>query len=83
MIQQDSQKVFKTRFATTWILIVVAILLVAWDIYARQYDSGTISEVTLVWVRNHPVVPFLLGVLGGHLCFPQMVVKDDKSAKGE
>jgi len=75
---------FKTRFTTTWILILMAILLIIWDVYARQYDSGTISEVMLSWTMSHPVVPFLLGVLGGHLCFPQIVVeKNDVEAKGE
>lgn len=73
----DQQVVFKTRFATTWILVLVSALLIAWDLYARQYDSGTISEVTLTWVRAHPILPFALGILGGHLCWPQLEKSDD------
>lgn len=58
---------YKTNFKTTWIIIVVAVVLIAWDLYARKYPGGTISEVILSGARSHPVLPFLSGVLCGHL----------------
>jgi hypothetical protein len=67
---------FNTSFKTTWILIVVIAFLVAWDIYARAYPGGTISEVLLTGARNHPIIPFLFGVVSGHLFFYQEVPSD-------
>jgi hypothetical protein len=57
---------------TISILIIVALLLIGWDIYvAVNKDEGdTISEV-LLWVGSHPVLPFAMGVLMGHLFWPQ------------
>ena len=68
----DQQTVFRTRFATTWIGIVSVALLVAWDLYARQFDGGTISEVTLTWVRAHPAFTAALFYTMGHLTWPQV-----------
>lgn len=67
---------YKTRFATAWILVVAAILLIVWDLYARQFDAGTISEFLLSEARRWPVVPFLAGVLGGHCFWFQEVEAD-------
>lgn len=57
---------------TISILIAAALLLIGWDVYvAANKDSGdTISEV-LLWVSKHPVLPFALGVVMGHLFWPQ------------
>lgn len=62
-----------TRIWTIAILIVIAVLLIAWDIYVatNKKKGDTISEVTLDFARRHPVIPFLLGVLCGHLLWPQ------------
>lgn len=73
----DPQVVFRTRFTTSWVILLIAALLIVWDVYARQYDSGTISEVVLSWARSHPIVPFALGVIGGHLFWPQLEKSED------
>jgi len=64
------------REITIWLLIGTATVLVAWDVYAAflndtPNDRDTISGVVLGWARRHPVVPFALGVLAGHLLWPQ------------
>lgn len=69
----EEQKSFNTRLTTVWILLIVTSLLIAWDFYARHFNGGTISEVALTWARSHPVVPFLVGVVCGHLFWPQLV----------
>jgi len=68
---------YNTSFRTTWILIVVTVFLAAWDVYCRKFPGGTISEVMLTGARSHPVLPFLCGVLGGHLFWFQEVPKDE------
>jgi hypothetical protein len=57
---------------TISILIAVALLLIGWDIYvAANKDSGdTISEI-LLWTSQRPILPFAMGVLMGHLFWPQ------------
>jgi hypothetical protein len=57
---------------TISILIAVALLLIGWDIYvAANKDSGdTISEI-LLWTSQRPILPFTMGVLMGHLFWPQ------------
>lgn len=66
---------FKTSFKTTWVILAVALLLGAWDIWARSSPGGTISEVILSSARQSPLLPFLFGVLCGHLFWPQQVTK--------
>lgn len=68
----------RTRTVRRWtiaILITVTALLIAWDVYAviTGGSSGTISDVVLDFARAHPVVAFVLGVLCGHLLWPQVV----------
>lgn len=67
---------FKTDFATTWIIAAITVTLGAWDLYARKYGGGTISEVMLSSARQSPLLPFLFGVLCGHLWWPQEVPKE-------
>ena len=58
---------------TAWLLIAVTVLLVGWDIYAAfkwGYD-GTISRDILTASKNHPVIAFAIGVIAGHLFWPQ------------
>lgn len=68
---------FRTRWRTMWVIGVVVAALILWDVYAAFFTAGagdTISEVVLGWARAHPVVPFLAGVLAGHLLWPQVEV---------
>lgn len=61
-----------TRFGTVWVLGVAAAGLVGWDVYAALSPTEpTISALTLL-ASKHPVVPFLGGVLAGHLFWPQV-----------
>lgn len=66
---------FSTKFKTTWILAVVCIALAIWDLYARKQPEGTISEVLLSSARNSPLLPLFVGILLGHLFWPQQVPK--------
>ena len=61
------------RLWTIGILVGVTLLLIVWDVYAatNKERDDTISEVVLGFARRHPVIPFLLGVLMGHLLWPQ------------
>lgn len=67
---------FKTKFATVWVLGVVAAALIGWDIFIWAIPGGTISETLLGWATKHPIVPFAFGVLMGHLFWYQQEVKD-------
>jgi len=67
---------YKTSFKTTWILGVIGFALIAWDVYARAYPGGTVSEVVLGGAMRHPILPFLSGVLCGHLFWFQQVPKE-------
>ncbi len=64
-----------TRRVTIGILVATALLLIAWDVYAylAAGSEATISRVTLGFARQHPVLPFAVGVLMGHLFWPQKV----------
>jgi hypothetical protein len=55
-------------------LLGVAGLLVGWDLYvyfSDPNDTAMISRVILNFAGAHPVLPFLAGVLCGHLFWPQ------------
>jgi hypothetical protein len=60
---------------TIAILLACAALLIGWDIYvaANPTPGDTISEITLAFAQKHPVLPFALGVIMGHLFWPQRV----------
>lgn len=58
---------------TAWILIVIAAFLVHYDMFVQVrygYDT-TISAVMLDASRRWPLLPFLLGLLIGHIIWPQ------------
>ena len=60
------------RIATIALLAVCGLALVVWDVYVTVIEpEATISAMTLAWAQRHPIVPFVIGVLGGHLCWPQ------------
>lgn len=64
-----------TRPITIAILAAVTLLLIVWDIYAatNKDKRDTISVVLLDFARRRPVLPFALGVIMGHLLWPQVV----------
>lgn len=62
-----------TRMTTLWVIGVAAVVIGAWDLYARREPGATVSEVVLNAALRHPLVPFMLGVLMGHLFWPQLL----------
>ncbi len=58
---------------TTWIFIALAQLVGAIDLclLATRGPEATFSAAILAGSRAYPIVPFLAGVLAGHLFFPQ------------
>lgn len=57
---------------TKVLIILTAIILIGYDIYAAVEDTGgdTISEVMLAWAYKIPLLAYAFGVLGGHLFWP-------------
>lgn len=64
-----------TRKVTITVLVLVAALLIGWDVWVflEPTPGDTISEVTMFFARKHPVLPFLIGVVCGHLLWGQRV----------
>lgn len=63
-----------TKFTTFWILIIIALGLIGWDIYAAYSTTQpTISALTLAFAKKYVVVPYVFGVISGHLFWPQEV----------
>ena len=58
---------------TVWVIVSIVLVLVAYDvfIYLQAGGDATISDVTLGWAKRWTVVPFAVGVLCGHLFWPQ------------
>jgi len=64
------------RTWTIGILIAVTLLLIMWDVYVAFFNKvpnrqDTISGVVLGFAKRHPVIPFAIGVVCGHLLWPQ------------
>jgi hypothetical protein len=51
-----------------WVLVGLVVALTAYDIYAvtNGKSGDTISEV-IRWLSQRPIVPFLFGLICGHL----------------
>jgi hypothetical protein len=67
---------FATRWKTAWVIGIVVLVLIGWDVYAAFFTKGagdTISEVLLAGAQRRPVVSFLIGVVCGHLFWPQLM----------
>jgi len=62
----------------TQIVVIVAVLaIVCYDVFA-YFAHGvdtTISRVVLGWSKQWPVIPFGVGVVSGHLFWPQPASK--------
>jgi hypothetical protein len=58
---------------TTLLIFAAIVLLGGWDIYvaSNNVPGDTISEVILAASLNRPVIPFVSGVVCGHLFWPQ------------
>lgn len=58
---------------TAWVLVAVVALLIVWDVFAqlRWGYTGTISYDILTASKNHPLIPLSIGIVMGHLFWPQ------------
>jgi hypothetical protein len=63
-----------TKFSTLWVVGACAAVLIGWDVYAALSPANATISATTLFFSKHPIVPFLAGVLAGHLFWPQ--VKD-------
>ncbi len=57
------------KIFTIIILLGTAVLLIGWDIYVYFAGDKVDLITSVIWStsRNHPVVPFMVGVVMGHL----------------
>lgn len=62
-----------TRRVTIILLVAFVVVLAGWDIFAAAEPTAgdTISELVLATARRHPVLPFVVGIICGHLFWPQ------------
>lgn len=58
---------------TTWVLVALVLCAFSYDVLASMVSgsSATISSVVLRTARDNPILPYLLGLLMGHLVWPQ------------
>ena len=55
---------------TSWIIISVMFILIAWDVYLYSKDKKTISQYIREYARISMGVTFLFGYLMGHWFWP-------------
>ena len=62
-----------TKRITALLLILCCSLLVIWDVFVawNPLPGDTISEMVLAFVMKNPTVSFFVGVVCGHLFWPQ------------
>ena len=62
------------REATIGLIILVAVACVLYDLFAyeRWDETATISYVMFNLACRHPIIPFALGAIFGHLFWPQL-----------
>lgn len=58
---------------TAWILVLFVTGLICWDVFAYIHwgYTGTISYDVLTASLKHPLIPLLVGIVSGHLFWPQ------------
>ena len=59
--------------ASRFVWVALIVVAVAWDVYAwvNRSTLDTLSEVALAVSGQHPIVPLAVGVVLGHLFWPQ------------
>jgi hypothetical protein len=65
----------RVRIVLIVLMMLAALACGLWDVVcnARGHPEHQISAVALEWARAFPILPLMLGVLLGHLFWPQMV----------
>jgi len=76
---------------TQWLIFASVVIWIAWDFYTfyAHGNPTTESAVIIRWNWYHPWIPFLAGVLVGHLFFdlrepiswPKDLTKKDPDGK--
>lgn len=63
-----------TKNVTIFFIFAAVLVLGGWDIYAafNGTPGDTVSEIVLEASLRRPVVPFVVGVICGHLFWPQI-----------
>ena len=63
----------KTVSLTAGVIIGTIVILIAYDVWVfiEPSPADTISEVLLRAASGNPIIPFALGVVFGHLFWPQ------------
>lgn len=71
------------RRKTTIILITVILVLIGWDVFVwmTPEENDMISHVALDFFRTHPIVAVIIGMLLGHLFWPQRIKDEDEDKK--
>lgn len=56
---------------TQWLIIATVAIWIGWDLFVYYHigNPATESAVIVRWSWYHPYIPFLVGVLVGHLFF--------------
>jgi len=59
----------KNKIITISVLLGTVVLLIGWDIYVYFVGENVDMITAVVWntSRDHPIVPFMVGVVMGHL----------------
>lgn len=61
---------------TKWFILISIAIILVYDLIAfLSHQDATISEQIWFWSGKFPVVPFLGGLLCGHLFVPQYIEK--------
>lgn len=60
------------RIALSALLLSAGLIVGIWDIYvtARDEPEHTVSATMYDWATRWPVLPFVLGIIVGHLFWP-------------
>ncbi len=58
---------------TAWWIVALIAIAVSYDVFAYVHwgYEGTISFKALTASKNYPIIPFAIGVVAGHLFWPQ------------
>jgi len=66
------------RRLTQIIIIAATMLVIVYDVIAVSAwgVDATVSRVTLSWAKSNPILPFAVGVVCGHLFWPQPKLND-------
>ena len=61
-----------TKKITVCLLLAMIAILGLWDVFAvsNNVAGDTISSIVLGTAHKYPIIPFILGIVMGHLFWP-------------